>query len=103
MLYNELSDLCECQDQDELDDPERLYTYKEILEHKGPIKPDDEEYKGCSWNVKVQWDDGTRTWEPLSVIGKDDPAGVALYAKNNNLLHLPGWKRLNAYLNVPRS
>ena len=45
------------------------------------------------WNVHVQWDDSTITWEPLTIIAKDDPAGVAQYAIKKELLHLPGWKR----------
>ena len=93
MLYNELSDLCEHQDKLEMEDPERLHTYKQILDHEGPLKQGHTNYKGSMWNVKVQWDDGTITWEPLTIIAKDDPAGVAQYTIKKELLHLPGWKR----------
>ena len=100
MLYNELSDLCEHQDKLEMEDPERLHTYKQILDHEGPLKQGHTNYKGSMWNVKVQWDDGTITWEPLTIIAKDDPAGVAQYATKKELLHLSGWKcfkRLSKY------
>ena len=38
-------------------------------------------------------EDGECTFEPLDIIGKDDPITCALYAKQNNLLDEPGWKR----------
>ena len=31
--------------------------------------------------------------EPLDIFGKDDPVSCAQYAKDNNLLEEPGWKR----------
>ena len=45
-------------------------------------------------NVKVLWEDNSETWEPLSIIKKDDPVSVATYAENNGLLNKPGWKSL---------
>jgi hypothetical protein len=41
----------------------------------------------------VEWEDGTITMEPLSIIGADDPATCAKYAKENGLLEQEGWKR----------
>ena len=43
--------------------------------------------------MKIEWEDGTQTYEPLSVIAKDDPASCAKYAKENDLLEVEGWKR----------
>ena len=33
------------------------------------------------------------TAEPLSIISANDPVTCAIYAKQNNLLELEGWKR----------
>ena len=33
------------------------------------------------------------TYEPLSVLAADDPVTCAMYAKENDLLHIDGWKR----------
>ena len=41
----------------------------------------------------VAWEDGSETFEPLHMIGKDSPVIVAHYAKEKGLLDLPGWKR----------
>jgi hypothetical protein len=41
----------------------------------------------------VEWENGEQTNEPLSIIGADDPVTCAIYARDNNLLDLPGWKR----------
>jgi hypothetical protein len=42
----------------------------------------------------VEWDTGETTTEPLSLISKTDPITCAIYAKQNNLLHTPGWQYL---------
>ena len=41
----------------------------------------------------VEWENGEKTEEPLNVIAADDPVTCAIYARENNLLHLQGWKR----------
>ena len=41
----------------------------------------------------IEWENGEITSEPLSVIAADDPVTCALYASDNNLLHLDGWKQ----------
>ena len=45
------------------------------------------------YNVMVEWENGEITSEPLSIIAADDPVTCAIYARDNNLLELPGWKR----------
>ncbi|KAL7572820.1 hypothetical protein ACA910_014674 [Epithemia clementina (nom. ined.)] len=47
----------------------------------------------ASYNVKVLWDTGEITTEPLNMIASDDPVTCAVYAKKDDLLELPGWKR----------
>ena len=49
--------------------------------------------KGSKWNVQIEWETGEITFEPLSVIGADDPITCAAYAKEKNLYILDGWKR----------
>ena len=69
--------------------------YSGILDHQGPLKQHDPRYKGSSYNVLVNWDDGTQTWEPLNIIGKQDPVTLAQNDHDNGLLNQPGWKFLH--------
>ena len=91
--YGELSDIIECQQSEEQSAEDKLFFLKRIISHHGPMKPTDPNYKGSSWNVKIEWDDGSITYEPLDMVGQDDPFGCAKYAKEHDLLELPGWKR----------
>ena len=50
-------------------------------------------YNGSAYNVMVKWEDGHVLSKPLELVAADDPVLCALYAKQNNLLHLDGWKR----------
>lgn len=88
ITYNQLLDKLENQDGDNDE-----WHFRAIVDHKGTIKPSDPDYKGSSWNIKVSWENGEVTWEPLSIVAKSDPVTCAIYAKDNNLLHLPGWTR----------
>ena len=38
------------------------------------------------------WDDGSETWETLSLMATSDPMTLARYAKDNDLLEKTGWK-----------
>ena len=44
----------------------------------------------------VEWENGEITTEPLNLIAADDPVTCAIYAKDNDLLSLPGWKRFKS-------
>ena len=88
ITYQQLLDKVEAQDGDNDE-----WRFTAIINHQGPLKPHDSNYKGSSWNVHVKWENGETTWEPLSLIARSDPVTCAVYAKNNNLLHLPGWTR----------
>ena len=92
IAYNELSDIIEQQHEDDLD-KEDFYTFKDILDHQGPLKSSHKDYKGSSFNVKVRWEDGSETWEPLAAIAKDDPVSCTKYAMEHDLLQTPGWKQ----------
>jgi hypothetical protein len=95
IAYNELSALIEDQHEAELHAPDdSTWAFKDIRDHQGPLQSHDRRYKGSSYNVLVHWEDGSETYEPLSVMAKADPITCAKYAQDHNLLDLPGWKSL---------
>ena len=87
IAYNELSDIVEQQQElEKTKDPNDIFfTLKSILDHE-EVTPDDSRYFGSSYNVLVEWEDGTKTWEPLRTMSKDDPMTLAAYAKEHDLL-----------------
>ena len=93
IAYNNLSHLVE-QYNETKDGQDAKYAFSEILDHEGPLNKTHNNYKGSSFNVYVKWDDGSKSWEPLSTIANDDPLTVARYAQEHDLLNIPGWKRL---------
>jgi len=40
----------------------------------------------------IEWENGEVTSEPLSIVAADDPVTCAIYARENDLLDLDGWK-----------
>ena len=94
------------EEKDELDeaafydaeDAPHFYTEK-IVNHKfvGPLKK--------LIKLKVQWRDGSTSWEPMKVIRADDPDSVAEYAQDRNLVGKRGFKWVEQYLSErkPRS
>ena len=88
VTYNQLLDKLE-----EEDGQDDVWKFTAIEDHEGPLTPNDERYKGSSWNVKIAWDNGEITWEPLAIIAKEDPVTCAIYGKEAGLLDLPGWRR----------
>jgi len=85
MAYAELSALIEAQREEEFLNPDRPWIYKDIIGHEGPLTSKDPKYKGCIYNVLVQWEDGSETYEPLTLIKKDDPVTCAKYGKDNEI------------------
>jgi hypothetical protein len=49
-------------------------------------------WKGDKYNVKVAWENGEVSYEPLHMIAADDPVMCAIYAKDHGLLDTDGWK-----------
>ena len=86
--YNQILDYISREDDDAI-----VWRFKKISSHQGPLTPDHPDYKGCPYNVLVEWENGETTSEPLSLIAADDPVTCAVYARENNLLDTPGWKR----------
>jgi hypothetical protein len=95
IAHNELSNVIERQHEAEVHSPDSAsWAFKEITEHQGPPTSSDRRYKGSSYNVLVQWEDGSETFEPLSVMANEGPITFSKYAKDNDLLDKPGWKSL---------
>ena len=92
--YNKLCDIVEQQHQMEESGEMDVFTFSDVLEHEGPLHSKSPNYKGSSYNVKVKWTDGSITWEPLALMVASDPVTLAAYAKEYELLELPGWKKL---------
>ena len=69
-----------------------LIKFRALIGYQGPLKPTDPNWKGCKFNVLVEWETGEKTYEPLSILAADDPVTCATYAKENDLLHIEGWK-----------
>ena len=86
--YNEL-----IQHIEDSQDEEVFWRFKSILSHQGPINNSDRNYKGSKYNVLVEWEDGSQSYEPLDIIAEDDPVSCAKYASDHKLLDTPGWKR----------
>jgi hypothetical protein len=85
------------------DKAEEIITYNNMLEY---ITRDDEpdikwkfqsifshEYKGSQCYVLMEWENGEITNDPLKIIAADDPVSCAIYARENDLLDKPDWKR----------
>ena len=77
-------------------DNDIVWKFKRIVSHQGPLTPSHPDYKGSMYNVMVEWENGETTKEPLTIIAKDDPVTCAIYAKENKLLDMPGWKQFKS-------
>jgi hypothetical protein len=92
--YNQLIDEMERHVTDDLqDDGEQIWRFRRIIGHQGPMKKDDSRYLGSPYNVQVVWETGEITYEPLNTVAQDNPVTCAVYARENDLLNTPGWKR----------
>ena len=90
--YNQLLDHLEAAANDDNKISDDLFKVRALIGHQGPLKPTDPNWKGCKYNVLVDWETGEKTYEPLSVMAADDPVTCAMYAKENDLLCIDGWK-----------
>ena len=91
--YNYVLDHVNAQANKELDPEHVMWKYKGIIGHEGPLNPGHLSYKGSKYNVMIAWEDGSQTFEPLHTIAQDDPVTCAIYARENDLFELDGWKR----------
>ena len=79
------------------EDPDSLFKFRDIVARQGPLESTDPNHKGSKYNVMVEWESGEVTYEPLTLISKDDPITCAVYAKKHDLLDTTGWKHLKRY------
>jgi hypothetical protein len=70
--------------------------FRKILSHQGPLSNNDKDRNGSKYIVMIEWVNGEISLNPLSAIAADDPVPCAIYARDNNLLDVDGWKHLNA-------
>ena len=70
-----------------------IWKYKRIISHQGPLTKRDPGYKGSSYNVLVEWESGEISTVGLSAAAADDPVVCAMYAMENGLLEMPGWRQ----------
>ena len=96
MSYNQLMDYTQ-KGTDAEEDPDSLFKFKDIVAHQGPLESTDPNHKGSKYNVMVEWESGEVTYEPLTLISKDDPITCAVYAKKHDLLDTTRWKHLKRY------
>ena len=91
--YNQLVDHLKAAANEDNEIIDHLFKFRALIGRQGPLKPTDPNSKGSKFNVLVEWETGEKTYEPLSVLAADDPVTCATYAKENDLLHINGWKR----------
>ena len=84
MSYNQLMDYIQ-KGTDAEEDPDSLFKFRDIVAHQGPLEATDPNHKGSKYNVMVEWESGEVTYEPLTLISKDDPITCAVYAKKHDL------------------
>ena len=91
MTYNQILNHIEQSEEDSI-----VWRFKRIVGHEGPLTKNHAMWKGSNYNVRVEWENGEITDEPMTTIAADDPVTCAIYAKDNNLLDVPGWKRFKS-------
>ena len=99
MSYNQLMDYIQKRTDAE-EDPDSLFKFRDIVAHQGPLESTDPNHKGSKYNVMVEWESGEVTYEPLTLVSKDDTITCAVYAKKHDLLDTTGWKHLKRYANT---
>ena len=86
-MYNKLMDFI----QKNVENDDIVWKFWRINGHQGPFKPSDLHYMGSRFNVRIEWENGEITYEPLDVIAANDPITCAIYARENCLLNELGW------------
>jgi hypothetical protein len=94
LMYEEITNFLNHYDKDGTEG----WTFQKILDHKLDKQGDGKQVM----KIKVLWDTGEETWEPLSVLKKDYPVTIAQYVQEKGLKDRPYWKWANRYLKNPR-
>ncbi len=90
MSYVDLCDVVEGQHKQESENPNAQFMFQDIIGHEGPLSKDHKDYNGSMWNLRVMWQDGSITTEPLNMVAADDPISCTKYAIKHDLLEQPG-------------
>ena len=61
-----------------------------------PLPKSHPNYNGSPCNLRIEWENGEITDEPLNIIAADDPVSCAICGRDHGLLELPGWKRFKS-------
>ena len=67
-----------------------LWEFKIIKAHQGPLSSNHPDYKGSSYNITLELENGETIDEPLSIMAIDAPIACVKYGLKNNLLHMDG-------------
>ena len=70
-------------------DPD-IWKFKHITTYEGSLERNHPNYKGCPYNIMIEWETGEISREPLIIIAADDPVICAIYTNNKNLLETKG-------------
>ena len=101
MSYNQLMDYIQ-KGTDAEEDPDSLFKFRDIVAHQGPLESIDPDQKGSKYNVMVEWESGEVTYEPLTLISKEDPINCAVYAKKHDLLDTTGWNHPKRHAKISK-
>ena len=101
MSYNQLMDYIQ-KGTDGEEDLDLLFKFKDILAHQGPLESTDPNQKGSKYNVMVEWEPREVTYEPLTLISKEDPINCAVYAKKRDLLDTTGWNHPKRHAKISK-
>ena len=85
MSYNNIMSHLECDEHTKV-----MWKFKNIFAHHGPFSQSHPDYNGSTYNLTMEWENGEITMEPLAIIAVDDPVSCAIYAKECDLLDVPG-------------
>ena len=101
MSYNQLMDYIQ-KGTDGEEDLDLLFKFKDILAHQGPLESTDPNHKGSKYNVMIEWEPGEVTYEPLTLISKEDPINCAVYVKKHDLLDTTGWNHPKRHAKISK-
>ena len=101
MSYNQLMDYIQ-KGTDGEEDPDSLFKFRDIVAHQGPLESIDPDQKGSKYNVMVEWESGEVTYEPLTLISKEDPINCAVYAKKHDLLDTTRWNHPKRHAKISK-
>ena len=75
--YNEILDhINKSEDNDHIE-----WKFKSITSYKEPLPTHHPNYNSSPWNLRIEWEHGDITNEPLNMVLEDDPVTCAICAR----------------------